>query len=34
VIGFDIDEETVFDAQKKYINANLSFVVGALIKLC
>lgn len=33
VIGVDIDEETVFDAQKKYINANLSFNVGRADKI-
>lgn len=33
VIGVDIDEETVFDAQKKYINANLSFKVGTADKI-
>jgi ubiquinone/menaquinone biosynthesis C-methylase UbiE len=29
VIGVDIDKVTVFDAQKKYINNNLNFIVGS-----
>jgi len=29
VIGVDIDKDTVIDAQKKYVNNNLSFVVGS-----
>jgi ubiquinone/menaquinone biosynthesis C-methylase UbiE len=33
VIGVDIDKETVFDAQKKYINNNLSFKVGSADKI-
>ncbi len=33
VIGVDIDEETVFEAQKKYINKNLSFTVGSADKI-
>lgn len=33
VIGVDIDKETVFEAQKKYINKNLSFTVGSADKI-
>lgn len=33
VIGVDIDAEAVFDAQKKYINENLSFMVGSADKI-
>ena len=33
VIGVDIDKETVFEAQKKYINNNLSFTVGSVDKI-
>jgi ubiquinone/menaquinone biosynthesis C-methylase UbiE len=33
VIGVDIDEVTVFEAQKKYINKNLSFIVGSADKI-
>lgn len=29
VIGVDIDKETVFDAQKKYLNDNLTFKIGS-----
>lgn len=29
VIGVDIDKETVLDAQKKYLNDNLSFKIGS-----
>lgn len=29
VIGVDIDKETVVDAQKKYLNNNLNFIVGS-----
>ena len=33
VIGVDIDKETVLEAQKKYINSNLSFIVGSADKI-
>lgn len=33
VIGVDIDEKTVFDARKKYVNVNLSFIVGTADKI-
>lgn len=33
VIGVDIDEKTVFDAKKKYVNVNLSFIVGTADKI-